>query len=153
MHLKKCLFLISCLALCSCSIRGNSGSKTIFNVAFNMATAGNCLNGNIYNPDYGPEGFVSYKGYFSSCSVSVDYDSVVKFSCVFSDGTKISKTGTYTAGPAQAGNVLTAAYADGSNVSYYWPNYYQFYATEVFDLPSLGPTSVTVLYHAAVIFG
>jgi hypothetical protein len=153
MHVNKWLMAIPCLLLCSCSLQGSGGSRTIYNVTFNLATAGNCLNINIYSPDSGPQGFISYKSYFTSCSVSVDYDSVVKFICVLSDGTKISRTGTYTAGVAQAGNVLTASYSDGGIVSYYWPNYYQFYATEVFNLPNLGPTSVTILYHAAVIFG
>jgi hypothetical protein len=153
MHLKKWFALIPCLFLCSCSLEGNGGSKTIYNVQFDLATAGNCLNLNIYSPDTGPDGFVSYKRYFTSCSVLVNYDSVVQFSCVFSDKSSISKSGTYTAGPAQVGNVLRASYADGGVVSYIWPNYYEFYATEIFNLPTLGPTSVTVLYHAAVIFG
>ena len=153
MRVNKWLILIPCLMLCSCSLQGNGGSKTIYNVQFNLATAGNCLNLNIYGPDNGPEGFVSYKSYFSSCSVAMDYDSVVNFTCVLSNGTKISRTGTYTAGIAQSGNVLDAFYSNGDTVTYYWPNYYQFYATEVFDLPTLGPTPVTVLYHAAVIFG
>lgn len=152
MHFNKLLLLVPSLALCSCSLQGNGDSTTIYNVTFGLASAGNCLNLNIYGPDNGPEGFTSYKDYFSSCSVSLNYDGIVKFSCVFSNGFAISRTGSYQAGPAQTGNVLTASYTDGGIVSYYWPNYYQFYATEVFNLPDLGATSVTILYHASVIF-
>jgi hypothetical protein len=150
MRFKKLLILLPLLAFCSsCSLQGQGGEMTIYNVRFGLATAGNCLNMNIYAPENGPIGFVSYKSFFSECYIDVDYDSVVHFSCTFTGGEKISKTGTYTAGIAQTGNVLTANYSNGETISYYWPNYFQFYATEIFNLPGLGPTSVTILYHAA----
>jgi len=148
------LFCLIVASLCSsCSLRGSGGSKTIYNVRFNLATAGNCLNPDIYSPENGPAGFVSYKSLFTSCYVYLDYDSKINFSCTYSDGSTYAKTGTYSAGLAGTGNILTAVYAVNDVVTYYWPNYYQFYATEVFNLPGLGPTEVTVLYHATIIFG
>jgi hypothetical protein len=154
MRIKKILLTIPLLFLCnSCSLQGGGGSKTIYDVQFVLVTAGNVLNTNIYGPDKGPVGFISYKSFFASCYVKVDYDSNITFSCTFSDGSNFSRIGKYTAGVAESGNILAAVYSDGWQVSYYWPSYYQFYSTEIFDLPALGPTSVTILYQATVIFG
>lgn len=153
--IKKSFFIIGLFAfLCAgCSLYGNGGSKTTYNVRFNLATAGNCLNVDIYHPDNGPSGFVSYRSYFSSCYVTLDYDSNAIFSCTYTNGGVITKNGSYTAGVAGNGNLLSITYSNGELIRYYWPNYYQFYATETFDLPGLGPTAVTILYHATVIFG
>lgn len=141
--------LLSCS---SCSLSTTAGSTTLYNVSFNLASAGNVLNPDIYHPDAGPIGFISYKSFFRSCSVNLDYDGQAVFKVILVDNTSFSKKGTYHAGPAGKGNTLVVSYSDGDVITYYWPNYYQFYATECFDLPGLGLTPVTILYHAAVIF-
>jgi len=135
----------------SCDWMGGIGETAVFDATFNLATAGNMLNPNYSTPEIGPEGFISYKSYFTSCSVVLDYDSSIVFSYELTDGTSGTKEGHYTSKTPEKNNVLIATYPN-ETLSYIWPNYYEFFIVESYNLPGLGNTEVTCLFHATVIF-
>ena len=137
----------------SCSFSGAAGAKTIYNVVFSMATAGNCLNLNIYQPDQGPADFISYRDYFSSCDVDLNYEGEATFSYTLKSGETFSETGTYNSGEAKFGNTTSVFFPSGRTHVFYWPSYYQMYSSFQINLPNLGPTIITILFQARSIFG
>jgi hypothetical protein len=149
--------IFSSVCLSGCQFYGTERQETWIDCKFLAYTWGNKLNPDIYHPDVGPEGYISYSAYFYTCNINFSYDLSFEYSCTLKDKTgqhlySYDRKGTYVASPAQSGNSIVFTYSTGETATYTWYTYFQFYGTEIYDLPDLGSTEVTILFHSTDIY-
>jgi hypothetical protein len=148
------ILLLFSVFLTGCQLQNTQFQKTTLSCKFRLATAGNILNPKYYSPDSGPEGFVNYHSYidFSRSYILFHTNGSIENVCVLTGYIDASKSGTYTGSQPVQGNTMQVIYSNADSVTFTWLNYYEVYATDIFDLPGLGVTSVTALYHSTDIW-
>ena len=145
------LLILCALSLVSCTSM-HPFSRVSYDATFAMATCGNVLNPDIYHPDVGPEGFVSYRSLFTKgFELKLERD----FKCVFAyqieGGELIRDDGTYSSVSANMGN-MRLNFADKEFVLT-WPNYYQMVLEYNITHPDTGEQlHVVALLHSSNIF-
>ncbi len=143
--------LFAAFLLTACSSEP-SFTRVSYDTQFTMSTCGNALNPDIYNPDKGPEGFVSYRSLFSQ-GYTLEFKR--DFCCVFSFQLKEKDWAIfdcrYISASANAGSITIQS--QNQNFVVKWLNYYQLQLDWDIENPDTGETIHTVaLLHSGNIF-
>ena len=149
--IRKWTLILCWFALTSCALPP-SFIRVSYDATFTMATCGNILNPNIYQPDTGPEGFVSFRSLFTK---GFELKLERNFTCVFAfqvkNGELTRYSGTYVSQSTNAGS-LHLRFAN-KELTLIWPNYYQLVFECDIKNPDNGETLHTVaLLHSSNIF-
>ena len=141
---KSFCFLPILLVLVSCG-NGNSYSRVSYEAPFGMATCGNILNGNIYNPAVGPEGFVDYRGYFQKgylLTMSRDFTYTLTYQVRNADLVEMKG---YVSATVNSGKLILLN--EGTSIELSWATYYQLR----FDWDIINPDDGTPLHTVALL--
>lgn len=127
-------------------------ARVSYETRFDMATCGNVLNQNIYQPDIGPEGFASYRSYFvKGFSLKLHRDFTCEFTYEVKNDAAVSWNGTYKSATTNGG-ILAVSFKQAS-FDLPWVNYYQMKLEWDIKHPESGETLHAVaLMHSAHIF-
>lgn len=136
-------FLPFLLVSCTNSV---SFVRASYDATFAMATCGNLLNPNIYSPDSGPDGFVSYRTFFAErISLRLERDFSCELGYTVKGESGVNYRGKYESQKANANQMILHFETDVFEL--HWFNYYQL----VFECEIHNPNSGEQLHAVALL--
>ena len=150
--MKKTLFCaLSTFLLTSC-INNVSFARVSYDDTLAMATCGNVLNPDIYSPDSGPDGFVSYRSYFEKrIELRLQRDFSCELTYRINGESDTAYHGKYESQSANSGQMYL--HFETEEFVLRWLNYYQMVFECNITNPNTGETlSAVALLHSSNIF-